>query len=362
VCAVRLEAGNLHALAAGCGVLGAGGGGDPDIGLLMALRAVQEHGAVEVVAPSDLPPDALVMPCGLIGAPTVALERIWNGDEGRMLRDAVQELRGAPVSALMPYEIAGSNGVLPVTWAARLGLPLVDADGMGRAFPEMQQQAMHLAGIPASPVVLTDGRGNTAVLHAADNDWAERLARSGATSLGGVCAGALYCMTAEEARVGAIEGSISRALRLGEAMGARRPAERLAAVCEALGATVLIDGKVLDVERRTDAGFVRGSATVEGTGPDAGRAMRLELQNEFLLAIEEGMVRASVPDIISVLATDTGDSIVTERLRYGQRVTVIASPGPDVWASEAGLAVVGPAAFGYDIGYAPITPGAGDGR
>jgi DUF917 family protein len=359
VCAVRLDSGNLHALARGCAVLGAGGGGDPDIGLLMALLAVEQHGPVPVVAASDLPPDALVMPCGLIGAPTVAIERIWNGDEGRMLCEAVEELRGRPVSALMPYEIAGSNGVLPVTWAARLGLPLVDADGMGRAFPEMQQQAMHLAGIAASPVVLTDGRGNTAVFHAADNAWAERLARSGAASLGGVCAGALYCMTAEEVRAGAIEGSVSRALKLGEAMGTG-PGDRLPAIRDALGATVLIQGKVLDVERRTDAGFVHGSATVEGTGPDGGREIRLELQNEFLLALEDGMVLAAVPDIISILASDTGDSIVTERLRYGQRVTVIASPGPQVWWSEEGLAVVGPAAFGYDIDYVPITAGAGD--
>lgn len=353
---MRLDSANLPAFARGCAVLAAGGGGDPDIALLMALRAVEEHGPVEVLRLADLPAGSLVMPCGLIGAPTVAIERIWNGDEGRMLRDAVEDLRGRPVGALMPYEIAGSNGVLPVTWAARLGLPLVDADGMGRAFPEMQQQAMHLAGIAASPVVLTDGRGNTAVLHAADNPWAERLARSAAASLGGVCAGAIYCMTAEEARRGAIEGSVSRALALGEAMGAPG-AGRLPAIREALGATVLIEGKVLDVERRTDGGFVRGSATVEGTGPDAGREIRLELQNEFLLALEEGMVRAAVPDIVSVLVSDTGDAVMTERLRYGQRVTVVASPGPAVWWSEAGLSVVGPAAFGYDIVYAPITAG-----
>ncbi|MGH2532999.1 MAG: DUF917 family protein, partial [Thermomicrobiales bacterium] len=88
---MRLDTSNLQALARGCAVLGSGGGGDPDLGLLMALRAVEEHGPVSVVALADVPPQGLVMPCGLIGAPTVANERIWNGDEGGILRAAVQD-------------------------------------------------------------------------------------------------------------------------------------------------------------------------------------------------------------------------------------------------------------------------------
>ena len=356
---MRLDASNLPALARGCALLGAGGGGDPDVSLTMALRAVGEYGPVRLVAVDDVPADGLIMPCGLIGAPTVAIERVWNGDEGRMLRDAVETLEGRHVDAVMPYEIGGANGLLPVTWAARLGLPLVDADGMGRAFPEMQQQAMHLAGVPASPVVLTDGRGNVVVLRALDNVWAERLTRNAASGLGGVCAGALYCMTGARARDAVIAGSVSRAIGLGEAM-ANASRGGSVAVARALGATLLIEGKIIDVERYTDGGFVHGSATVEGLLADAGRQLRLELQNEFLVALEEGAVRAAVPDVISVLATHSGDPLVTELLRYGQRVSVITTPGPEVWRSAAGLAVVGPGAFGYRVGHPSLGAG-GDG-
>jgi DUF917 family protein len=356
---VRLDASNLPALARGCALLGAGGGGDPDVSLTMALRAVGEYGPVRVVAVDDVPADGLIMPCGLIGAPTVAIERVWNGDEGRMLRDAVETLEGRHVDAVMPYEIGGANGLLPVTWAARLGLPLVDADGMGRAFPEMQQQAMHLAGVPASPVVLTDGRGNVVVLRALDNVWAERLTRNAASGLGGVCAGALYCMTGARARDAVIAGSVSRAIGLGEAM-ANASRGGSVAVARALGATLLIEGKIIDVERYTDGGFVHGSATVEGLLADAGRQLRLELQNEFLVALEEGAVRAAVPDVISVLTTHGGDPLVTELLRYGQRVSVITTPAPEVWRSAAGLAVVGPGAFGYRVGHPSLGAG-GDG-
>src|SRR5207245_1403758 len=84
---------------------------------------------------------------------------------------------------------------------------------------------------------------------------------------------------------------------------------------------------------------------VEGLGTDAGRLIRLELQNENLVALERGRVLASVPDLISVLDSETADAIVTERVAYGQRVTVIAFACDPVWRTEKGIAVAGPRAL-----------------
>lgn len=346
---MRLDASNLPDLARGCAVLAAGGGGDPHLTLTMAQLAVAEHGPVSVVRPGDLPEGALVMPCGQVGSATVAGERLWSGDEGRILREAVESVHGATIGALMCFQIGGRNGLLPVTWAARAGLPLLDADGMGRTFPGLHQQAMHLDGVSAAPVVLVDGRGNTLVLHAADELWAERLARHAAASLGGLCAGALFCMSAARARTAAIAGSVSRALELGAAIAA----DGVRALGAILGAEVLIEGSVLDVERGTERGVARGAATVRGGGPDAGRLVRLEMQSEYLLLLEDGEVRAAVPDLLSVLGAETGEPISAEELRRGRRVAIVAAPAPAVWRSDRGLALVGPGAFGYDAARAP---------
>lgn len=350
VSAVRLDAENIEAFALGCAVLSAGGGGDTATGLAMARHAIECHGPVEVVAAAGLAPDALVMPCGLIGSPTVAQERIWSGDEGERLANAVARLHGARVDVLMCYEIAGANGLLPVLWAARLGTPLLDADGMGRAFPEMQQQAMHVAGVAAGPVVLNDGRDNDIVLHSADNLAAERLARSCTAALGGTCAGALYVMSGRVARSAAILGSVSRAVAVGRAMHVRRSGWP-AALADETGGRVLIEGRIVEIERSGGAGFARGHAVVEGTDLQ-GRRLRLELQNEVLVALEDGEVVATVPDVIAVLGLVDGRPVGTERLQYGQRVGVVAVPAPEVWRSAAGLAVVGPRSFGYDLDYA----------
>jgi uncharacterized protein len=350
-CELQLDASNLPDLARGCELLGAGGGGDPEVGLLMALHAVEEHGPVDVPALDDLPADAGVMPCGLVGSPAIADERIWSGEEGGQLRAIVERFHSSPVAALMCYEIAGANGLLPVTWAARTGLPLADADGRGRAFPHLEQQAMHVAGIAAGPVVLTDSRSSV-VVDGADDVWADRLARGVAASLGGVCAVALCCMTVERARAAVIGGSVSRAIAAGRSGTVGDG--RLDAVRDALGATVLIEGRVVDVERTTEGGLSRGSVTVQAEEGDTSRRLRLELQSEYLLALEDGAVCASVPDGISVLSAETGDAVATERIRFGERVVVMAWPCPDVWRSGAGLSVAGPAAFGYDIDYVPL--------
>jgi uncharacterized protein len=234
------------------------------------------------------------------------------------------------------------------------GLPLVDADGSGRAFPELAQQAMHVAGVAASPVVLTDGRGNVLVVHAADDVWAGALSRSAARTLGGVCAGAAYCMAGRVARESVVAGSISRAVRLGEALDVADPDAALRALGTVLRAKVVIRGRVTRVERHAGAVFAAGAATVGGLGEHHGREVRLELQNEFLLALQDGEVCASVPDLIALIALETGAPVTTEALRHGDRVAVVAAPVADVWSTDAGLAVAGPRAFGYELDHAPV--------
>jgi uncharacterized protein len=348
----------LRALARGCAVLGAGGGGDPCLGLLQALQASGDFGPVSLIDVDELPDDALIMPCGGIGAPTVSIEKLENGDEGNRLRDHLESVTGQKVAALMAAEIGGGNGLLPVAWAARLGLPLVDADGMGRAFPEVPQVTMHLAGISPSPAVMTDERGNVLVVRAISGHWMERLERAAAVEFGGAASATEFSLTAAQAREATVRNSVSLAITIGEAIESSedRP---VAGLIAKIGAFSLITGKVTDVERRTTQGFARGSVVVEGLGADAGRQIRLEVQNENLVALEQGQVLASVPDLITVLDSETADAVATERIRYGQRVTVIAFGCDPVWRTERGIALTGPRAFGYDFDYVPVEELAG---
>jgi hypothetical protein len=341
---------DLDDIAQGCAILGTGGGGDVEPAVAQAAAALEAHGPVEVVDLDELPDDLLVMPLAGWGAPTVGIEKLGSGREADALRRAVERWHGREVGATMAGEIGGGNGVAPIAWAASMRLPLADADGMGRAFPEGPQVAMHVAGLPAAPAFLADEHGNVVTLEPVDGAWFERLARTVTVAFGVSCWGADFVMTARVARDATVRGSVSKVLAIGRA---RRDAG-VDGVLTATGGIRLIGGKVTEVERRTTEGFARGHVVVTGTGDDTRREVRLHVQNENLRATEGERTLAVVPDLISVLDEPTGIAVPTERIRYGQRVVIVAMPCDPLWRTPAGLAVAGPGAFGFDDDYRPI--------
>jgi DUF917 family protein len=60
-----------------------------------------------------------------------------------------------------------------------------------------------------------------------------------------------------------------------------------------------------------------------------------------------------VPDLISVLESETGRAVGTEELKYGLRVSVIAIPCSPLLCSPQALEVVGPSAFGLETAFEP---------
>jgi uncharacterized protein len=342
-------------VARGAAILGTGGGGDPYVGRLMAARAIREHGPVTLVEVDEVPPDAVVAPVAMMGAPTVMVEKLPSGEEiGEALR-GLEGALGAPATHLACIEAGGINSTIPFAAAARTRLPLVDADGMGRAFPELQMVLPTLVGVAATPMAMADEKGNSAVLRTADNHWAERIARSVTVDMGCSAMIALYVLRGDRLRDALLPGALSLIERLGalvrEARGRRDP---VAAVAAALRGRLLFTGKVVDVRRRTTGGFARGTARLAGTGGDDGRTMELDFQNEHLVARRDGHVVASVPDLVCVLETDTGEPVTTEGMRYGFRVSVIGAPCDPRWRTPAGLELVGPRYFGYDHDFVPV--------
>ncbi len=344
----RIGLEEVRAIARGAAVLGTGGGGDPHIGALMASAAIRAHGPVELTALEDLPDDAVVLPVAMMGAPTVMVEKIPSGDQvGRAVQTLTEHL-GLRVTHVACIEAGGVNSLVPVAAAAELGLPLVDGDGMGRAFPELQQVLLTLCGVRATPMAVVDEKGNRAVLDTVDNHWAERLARSITIDMGCSAMISNYAMDGAAARHGLVPGTLSLAASTGALLepgaGGDDPA---AAVAAHLGGSVVVRGKVVDVERRTTTGFARGTAVLEGSGPHAGRTLTIEFQNENLMLRDAGRVLSTAPDLICCLDAATGAAITTESLRFGHRVSVVVAPCDPRWTTPEGLALAGPSAFGY---------------
>lgn len=337
---------DLPALARGAAVLGTGGGGDPYIGRLLAEQALRRFGPVALVAPADLPPDACVFPVAMMGAPTVMVEKTPSVELIGHAVTALAEHLGRTPTHIACIEAGGVNSTIPIVAAAQLGLPLVDGDGMGRAFPELQMVLPTLDGIAATPMSIADEKGNTGVLSTIDNHWSESLARSLTITMGCSAIISNYVMTGTEAARGLVAGTLTLCTAIGRAVEDARAAhsDPVEAVRAALGGRLLHTGKVVDVARRTTTGFARGEATISGTDD----MLTLSFQNEHLIAWKGGVPVVTTPDLIVVLDSDTGEPVTTETLRFGHRVCVLTAPADERWHSPGGIALTGPRYFGYD--------------
>jgi len=354
---------DLENLAVGAAILGTGGGGDPFIGMVMAQQAIEEEGPVTLMDSEELDDEALVLPTAMMGAPTVMVEKVPEGMEAVRALRAEERRLGRKADATSPIECGGVNSQIPFVAAARTRLPVVDGDGMGRAFPELQMETFHVYGVPGTPAVVADERGAVVTIETEDNFQLEWIARGVTIRMGGHAMLVDYPMSGAEFKRTAVRGTISMGIRIGEAVaGARKTGVRpVEAVCAATRDTiygrgvVLFEGKVVDVERRTREGFAVGRALLQGLGAYEGSQLEVRFQNENLVAIRDGEPLASVPDLISLLDSERATAVTTERLRYGQRVTAIGIPTPEIMRSEEALQVWGPAAFGYeDLDFVPL--------
>lgn len=349
----------LRDIARGAAVLGTGGGGDPYIGRLLAESAIAEHGPVQLVDVADVAPDALVIPTAMMGAPTVMVEKLPAGDEAISAVRALEARLGQPATHTVSIEAGGLNSMVPFAVAAALGLPVIDADGMGRAFPELQMVLATLAGVSATPLALADEKGNRLVLDTIDNTWAERFARGATIDMGCTAMLSIYALPGDRVAEALLPGTISLCAEVGACIAneRQRHGDPLGAVAERLNGRCVMLGKVTDVSRRTETGFARGEAHIAGIGDHAHTSLALSFQNEHLLARHDDAVVACTPDLIIVLDSDTGEPITTEALRYGQRVAVLVAPCNARWRRPDGLELVGPSAFGYDVEYVPVAEG-----
>jgi DUF917 family protein len=347
----------IEDIALGAALLGAGGGGDPYIGKLVAIGAVRECGPVTLLDPEEVPDEALIVPIAMMGAPTVLSEKAIGGSEYRTLYNMVSQFYGREIYAFMPIEAGGVNSMLPIAAAARIGLPLVDADGMGRAFPELQMVTFTIGGLSATPMALTDEKGNCVIFNTITNKWTEELARAVTMSCGGSVSVCLYAMDGKTLKQYAVKNIITRSERLGRAIRDLKNSpggsseEAFFKVTEGFR---LFKGKIADVRRETRGAFNFGKVVLEGLGSDKGREAYVEFQNENLTACVDGEIVCTVPDLICLVDTETFAPVTTDALKYGKRVFVIGLECFDMWRTPKGLELVGPRYFGCDTDYIPV--------
>ena len=350
---------DIRPIAIGAGILGTGGGGNPYLGSLHLAAVIREKGPQALLDPMQLADNALVCVAGSIGAPTVSIEKLPEGAEMvRALRLLEEHIERA-FDAIAIAEIGGANSMQPLIAGLQAGIPTIDSDSMGRAFPEIQMSSF-LFGSRArvTPFAMVDAADNAALVPAAVSDlWGEKIARNIAVSMGARAGLVGLIMSGTQVKAAGVHYTMSLAHHLGCRVIAaqRQKSDVPAAVADVLDGRIIFRGKIADVNRRTTKGFARGGVRLQSFG---GRdRLEIEFQNEFLIAYINGEAAAATPDLICMVTEAEGEPVTTEVLRYGARVAVIAVPAPAQLKTQVALDVVGPAAFGYDVAFRPLPGG-----
>ncbi len=340
------------AIALGAGVLGTGGGGNTYIGRIRLEKELRERQtSVQIISADDVPDDGLVCAVGGMGAPTVSIEKLPAGNEIQIGVQALEKHLKRKIDALVIGEIGGSNALGPLIAGLQCGLPVINGDGMGRAFPELQMDTFSISGVSPSPFVIADSHGNVSIFERIGSALqAEAFGRSLTIEMGGSAALIMPVMTGKEMKNCLIRDTLTLTKRIGQVILDCRqhniePAEDIATLCNG---SVLFRGKIVDVERRTVQGFARGKIKITAFD-DYTQQLDIDFQNENLIARQGDEILCTVPDLICIIGLEDGEPIGTESLRYGLRVAVLALPAPIELKTPTALDVVGPKAFGYDI-------------
>jgi len=358
---MKLQQHHLQDLASGAAFLATGGGGDPFLSLLCAQQAIKQFDAAELISIDALPDDAAIVAVGSVGAPTTSLELLPSIDDPAIAMRAFERHTGLNIDAVVSFEIGGANSLIPIVAAAAAGIPVIDGDGMGRALPEVQMMTYSIAGISPTPSIAVDYAGNTATFEGITVLEYEEQIREFAMARGGMVTTVEFGMNAGQLRSCLVPDTVSLAISIGEVLRIDRGnAAQLIDRLQPLFAPtpygemrILFSGTVADVATSVVGGYDIGFALLR-SDRDPTKQIKVDIKNEYLTVWDGPKLLASVPDLITFVDTETGQPINSERLSFGQRVTIVGIGCPPHFRTADALAVVGPRCFGFDFDFTPI--------
>jgi len=219
------------------------------------------------------------------------------------------------------------------------------------------------------------------ILSTVKNEYfVESIMRVVTTEMGSSAALCPPPLAIRDARDFGVTRSLSQAWRVGRAIAICRQSNEMNGITKAIlqlqEGKCLFVGKIVDVSREVRAGFTWGQVRIQKlredeveylpsrqndnlSDDDEDITVVIPFQNENLCAYKElndgtRTVLASVPDLITIIDSQSGSHLGTPEYTYGLRVIVIALAGHPLWRSKEGLEVGGPIAFGLQHTFVPV--------
>lgn len=345
----------------GCPALGSGGGGAAEHGYLACVASHKRKKSAKMVSLDQCADDDYVIFMGMLGAPSILLEKGPSTEEWWLAFSKMQIETPKKIRYIAPMEIGGANGLLAIAMAMEIGsdhVSILDVDAMGRANPKCTDTLPYLnKTYDQFTCVLTAGE-SVRTIRAKNADDLEDQARKITLEMGGNTTVAFLPMPIKELKktnsegchVNCVPGSISTALEIGRALSTvkNRDAmvkalnttltEKQLGYCEAQWA---ITGKITNVVSECTVGFDIGYFDVQGCEHDHSKKLRVFFKNENLSVqdLHSGKHICDVPNIVSIFNSEL-DVVSCGQYQIGMEVNVLTIQVPLSMRSENAIKIL----------------------
>lgn len=344
---MRVTKKELESLSIGAEIMGSGGGGNT-YPVKSVLRFYLENSPPPTfIDVEEIPDSSLVVGVAYLGSTTMIEEKLPQGNNLLSSIKTLENFIGEKTSAIIPIEGAGVNALVPLIAGINSKTPVIDADGMGRAFPELSMTTFSINGISGAPLTISDDYGNVVVAEELQENLTDELIRGIALIFGGGSWLTAFPMTGEEVKKFGIRHTLSRNIEMGDIFFLKISArEKMEKLQENYKAKFIGEGCVKEIFRYREGKFSKGDLYIECY---ENRYLKISFQNEYLILMEEDKVIASIPTVIALLDSHTLQPIRTDEVSIDDEVFVITIPAPPDLMTPKALKKIGPQAFGYEV-------------
>ncbi|ODV74310.1 uncharacterized protein CYBJADRAFT_166998 [Cyberlindnera jadinii NRRL Y-1542] len=360
----------------GCGayILGCGGGGDPNSSVIELKNLIKNGAKITVVTLDKFEEmtggEGRAAKVAYYGSPTVSGERL-HADEILECLDIIEKYEGKCIDGIFNFEVGGANGLCGLWAAYQQGIPFIDMDSLGRAYPTIWQSLTSVVhdgkGYPYTS--LSNGNGLQLIVTSSVCDsQMENVLRDVLYHQGVHGACVMPTLNIAAARAETAIDTISLSWRIGRAVFQARTnsdldnlVPRITAAVGASSTACLFKGKIVSVEKILKRGYGYGIVELEGLDKHHNSRIKIPFKNENIVVYkveDDGSqsLLCSVPDLITLVDLD-GNAIGTQDYRYGLIVYVMAFSPDDKWITPKAIEIGGPKGFGEDfenLEYKPI--------
>lgn len=358
----------------GLGILGTGGGGDPWAWGISLIEADLAKGrSYKIVSPDEVEDDALIVSGGYLGsvAEDRSLDRVIDSwEESFELQGALREMEillGKKIDYIVPFEMGGGNTPVILSAGARLGIPVIDGDAVGRAAPETHMTSFIGHGISLTPMPLVDASGTVVIVKSSDSiTLPDEVGRSLVSARPGFMANAHYPMSGADLKRTVIPNTITESIEWGKFMSILEgtPEEKLQKICHRFGCLPLMWGCIADMQGDNRGGFYHARTRIDGLGKNEGHTVEITIKNEFMLARLDGNPITVFPDLIMMIDPEDGEGVLTPDIKKGREVIILARPCHDhlrtAMQSELGAEAFSSHRYNEEVPYVPVEQLMGD--